>query len=81
MVAAKKVVYSEGLCSIHAEVMAYYKIPPRFRNHKRLKLVVIRSGFRMSKPCERCAEFIKIKKLRVFYSNENGEIVRFRNLG
>ena len=57
-------------CSVHAEVMTWYKIPKRFR--KDIILVVIRKSvtgeLACSKPCDKCQLFLTLKKIKTYYS-------------
>jgi Cytidine and deoxycytidylate deaminase zinc-binding region len=67
------------ICSVHAEVAAYYKIPKRHRH--RIILLVIRvmasGSMGISKPCKSCEKFIARKKLKVLHSTPEGRIVHF----
>lgn len=62
---------------LHAEVRAYYSVPPRLRNNLTLVVIRYRNGvLRNSKPCANCQKFIDEKNIRVFYSDDNGKIRR-----
>jgi hypothetical protein len=56
--------------SYHAEIVAYYRTPKRFRPH--ITLLVIRINAEgelcMSKPCENCQRILGDKKIKVVHS-------------
>ena len=56
--------------SIHAEIDAITNLPKN-TNMSKVKLLVVRSNLRMSKPCLLCQEVIKELGIkRVFYSSD-----------
>lgn len=64
-------------CSVHAEVMTYYRVPKRLRRRPIVLLVVrisrdrrMPDRLRLSKPCAACQEFIAARRLRVIYSTD-----------
>lgn len=66
----KKSFYSHGF-TIHAEVDAYIKINKKFNNFKNTILIVVRinnqNQLKMSKPCQRCQEFLLKTQIDKFY--------------
>ena len=67
-------------CSVHAEVSTYYRINRGIRRSISIYLFVLRktsSGIVMSKPCERCQQFIRDKNVHVFYTDITGNIVKY----
>ena len=66
-------------CSTHAEVETYFRIPPRKRNDVILIVIRVRNNGNIScsKPCENCAKFIEKKKIKVFYSTDEGDLEKF----
>jgi hypothetical protein len=68
-----------AVCSVHAEVMTYYRVPKRVR-HRGVILLVVRVSrdhrmpdrLRLSKPCSACQRFIskRRKRLSVIYSTD-----------
>ena len=56
--------------SCHAEISAILKLPKN-TNMKKVTLVVVRKGMKMSRPCAICSEVIKSIGIRkVYYSCE-----------
>lgn len=66
--------------SNHAEIVTYFRVPKRFRH--RMYLIVVRLGplgnLKQSKPCEKCMEFFRGKKITIYYSNEIGRIEKIK---
>ena len=63
--------------SCHAEIAAIKKLP-RGINMSKIKLIVVRKGMRMSKPCENCEKVIKCLGIKKVYYSCDGELVKLR---
>jgi cytidine deaminase len=74
--AAKNSVRYELSC--HAEVAALMKVPPG-TNMRRVKLLVVRKGMKMSKPCVRCQRVIEALGVRRVYYSCDGALERLDN--
>ena len=56
----------------HAECDALLKLPFKYKT-KKLRMYVIRNGYKNSKPCQHCLHFIfnfKVKIKNIYYSDE-----------
>jgi deoxycytidylate deaminase len=54
----------------HAECDALLKLPEKYKN-KKLRLCVVRKGYKNSKPCQKCLEFISEYRVKnIYYSDE-----------
>jgi deoxycytidylate deaminase len=54
----------------HAECDALLKLPEKYRN-KKIRLCVVRNGYKNSKPCQKCLEFISEYRVKnIYYSDE-----------
>ena len=62
--------------SIHAEIDAIMKISDHI-NKRKIKLVVVRDGLKLSKPCENCIRAIRGLGIHKIYYSDNGKIQRF----
>jgi cytidine deaminase len=70
MVERKSSVYFRYQLSRHAEIDAIFNLPPG-TNMRKVKLIVVREGMKMSKPCVICAPVLKALGVRkVYYSCE-----------
>ena len=61
--------------SIHAEVAAIMKLP-KGTNFRKVKLIVVQSGMKMSKPCDKCDKLINDLGIRKVYYSCNGGIIK-----
>jgi tRNA(Arg) A34 adenosine deaminase TadA len=55
----------------HAECDALLKLPTKYRN-KKIRLCVIRNGYKNSKPCQKCLEFISSFNVKNIYYSDIG---------
>jgi len=70
-------------CSVHAEVVTYYRIPERLRKQN-ITMLVVRTSTKdvtltHSGPCPKCQKFIKKNKIKLYYSDYNGNILRWNS--
>lgn len=63
--------------SLHAEVAAILKLPKN-TNYRKVVLVVVRSGMKMSKPCDKCEPLIKALGIHKVYYSCEGDLVRMK---
>ena len=56
--------------SHHAEIVTFYRVPPRLRPH--ITLYVVNTGrdgsFKLSKPCHNCQRMLKRWNVKIYYS-------------
>jgi tRNA(Arg) A34 adenosine deaminase TadA len=55
----------------HAECDALLKLPFKYRD-KKLRLYVIRKGYKNSKPCSKCLEFLAFFRIKNIYYSDMG---------
>ena len=60
---------------MHAEVAAILKLPPG-TNLRKVKLIVVRSGMKMSKPCKLCDPLLHSLGINKIYYSCEGELIR-----
>lgn len=60
------------------EFAALMKVPPG-TNMRRVKLLVVRKGMKMSKPCVRCQRVIEALGVRCVYYSCDGALERLNN--
>jgi deoxycytidylate deaminase len=61
--------------SCHAEIDAIFKLPTG-TNLRKVKLIVVREGMKMSKPCAICAPVIRALGIRKVYYSCEGRLER-----
>jgi deoxycytidylate deaminase len=61
--------------SIHAEAAAILALPEDI-NYRKVTLVVVRDGMRMSRPCERCEKLIRALGIRKVIYSDKGNLVQ-----
>ena len=61
--------------SKHAEIAAILRLPEG-TNMRKVTLIVVRSGMRMSKPCAKCEKVIRYLGIRRVWYSDGGELVR-----
>jgi tRNA(Arg) A34 adenosine deaminase TadA len=55
----------------HAECDALLKLPDKYKN-KKIRLCVVRAGYRNSKPCYMCLEFLSQYNIKNIYYSDIG---------
>lgn len=63
---------------MHAELDAIRKLPSNI-NYRRLKLLVIREGLKLSKPCHRCHKVLNALGIKKIYYSDNGELKKLQH--
>ena len=55
----------------HAECDALLKLPAKYKT-KKLRLYIIRNGYKNSKPCQKCLDFISSYNVKHIYYSDQG---------
>lgn len=63
--------------SIHAEVDAIRKLPDHV-NMRKVRLIVVRTGMKMSKPCELCEVVLKALGINKVYYSCDGQLYKWK---
>lgn len=61
--------------SVHAEIAAILRLPKN-TNMRNVRLVVVRKGMKMSKPCSKCEPVLRWLGINKVYYSCDGELVR-----
>jgi len=63
--------------SCHAEVAAIMKLPQGI-NMRRIKLIVVQDGMKMSKPCAICQPVLDALGIKKIYYSCDGVLIRYQ---
>ncbi|MHA2036973.1 MAG: hypothetical protein ACW98X_11095 [Promethearchaeota archaeon] len=58
---------------MHAEINAIMKLPKNI-NYRQIKLLIVREGLKLSKPCEKCHVVLTSLGINKIYYSDNGKI-------
>jgi len=61
--------------SMHAEVAAILKLPEKI-NYRKITLIVVRKGLKMSKPCKLCTRVLEMLGIHKIYYSCEGTLIK-----
>jgi len=75
LIKVREEVFFKYELSCHAEVAAIQKLPPG-TNMRKVRLIVVRTGMKMSKPCSICEPVLRELGINKIYYSCEGQLVR-----